>query len=83
MVLVVQSNASHLSKSKAHSQAGGRFFMSSDTKDPAKNGAVLNIAQLIRSVVSLAAEAKPGALYMNARKSKQKWGTHNHPCQCK
>ncbi len=57
--------------------------MSSDTKDPAKNGAVLNIAQLIRSVVSLAAEAKPGALYMNARKSKQKWGTHNHPCQCK
>ena len=45
------------------------FFMSSDTKDPANNGAVLNIAQLIKAVMSSAAEAKLGALYINACKA--------------
>jgi hypothetical protein len=43
--------------------------MSSDTKDPANNGAVLNIAQLIKAVMSSAAEAELGALYINARKA--------------
>ena len=37
--------------------------MSSDTKDLAKNGAVLNIAQLIKAVMSSAAEAELGTLY--------------------
>ncbi len=40
--------------------------MSSDTKDPANNGAVLDIAQLIKAVMSLAAEAERGALYIKA-----------------
>ncbi len=43
--------------------------MSSDTKDPANNGAVLNIAQLIKAVMSSAAEAELGALYINAHKA--------------
>jgi hypothetical protein len=43
--------------------------MSSDTKDLANNGAVLNTAQLIKAVMSLAAEAKLGALYVNACKA--------------
>jgi hypothetical protein len=58
MVLVVHSGASYLSKSKACSQEGRHFFMSSNTKDPANDGAVLNITQLIKSVMSLAANAK-------------------------
>ncbi len=66
MVLVIHSNASYLSKPKAHSQAGGHFFMSSNTADPANNGAVLNIAQLIKTIMSLAAEAELGVLYINA-----------------
>ena len=66
MVLVVHSDASYLSEPKARSRAGGHFFMSSDTKDPANNGAVLNIAQLIKAVMSSAAEAELGALYINA-----------------
>jgi hypothetical protein len=45
------------------------FFMSSYTKDPANNGAVLNITHIIKSVMSLAAKAKLGALYMNACKA--------------
>jgi hypothetical protein len=44
MVLVVHSGgASYLNKPKACSQASGHFFMSSNTKDPANNGAVFNI----------------------------------------
>jgi hypothetical protein len=69
MVLVVHSNALYLSKPKACSRAGGHFFMSSDTKDLANNGAVLNIAQLIKAVMSLAAEAELGTLYINAHKA--------------
>ena len=68
MVLIVHSNASYLSKPKARSRAGGHFFMSSDVANPHNNGAVLNIAQLIKSIMSLAAEAKLGTLYINAHK---------------
>jgi hypothetical protein len=69
MVLVVHSDASYLSKPKAQSRAGGHFFLSSDTEDPIHNGAVLNIAQLIKAVMSSAAEAELGALYINACKA--------------
>jgi hypothetical protein len=69
MVLVVHSDASYLSEPKARSQAGGNFFLSSDTEDPINNGAVLNIAQLIKAVMSSATEAELGALYINARKA--------------
>ena len=37
--------------------------------NPAKNGAVLNLAQLIKAVMSSAAEAELGALYINAREA--------------
>ncbi len=43
--------------------------MSSDISDPEDNGAVLNIAQLIKAVMSSAAEAELGALYINACKA--------------
>ncbi len=66
MVLIVHSDASYLSEPKARSQAGGHFFLSSNSEDPANNGAVLNLAQLIKTVMSSAAEAELGALYINA-----------------
>ena len=69
MVLVVHSDASYLSKPKAQSQAGGHFFLSSDTENSINNGAVLNIAQLIKAVMSSAAEAELSALYINACKA--------------
>ena len=43
--------------------------MSSDVANPHNNGAVLNIAQLIKAVLSSAAEAKLGTLYINAREA--------------
>jgi hypothetical protein len=69
MVLVVHSDVSYLSKPKACSRAGRHFFLSSDSEDPANNGAVLNLAQLIKTVMSSAAEAELGALYINACKA--------------
>jgi hypothetical protein len=69
MVHAGHSNASYLSKSKACSRAGGHFFMSNNTAKPPNNGAILTIAQIIKTVMSLAAEAKVGALYINCREA--------------
>jgi hypothetical protein len=69
MVLAVHSDASYLSKLKSQSHAGGHFFMSSNIADPADNGAVLNITQIIKAVMSLAEEAELSALYFNACKA--------------
>jgi hypothetical protein len=66
MVLAVHSDASYLSESLARSRAGGHFFMTSDTDEQPNNGAVLNVSKIIKSVMSSAAEAEMGALYMNA-----------------
>ncbi len=63
MVLIVHSNASYLSKPKAQSRAGANIT------NPHNNGAVLNISQIIKAVMSLAAEAELGALYINACKA--------------
>jgi hypothetical protein len=50
-------------------RAGGHFFLSSDVQFPPNNGAVLKIAQIIDAVMSLAAEAKMGALFLNAKEA--------------
>jgi hypothetical protein len=65
MVLARHSDASYLSKSNARSRAGGHFFMSSDVEVPPNNDAVSTILQIIKAVMSLAAEAKVGALFIN------------------
>jgi hypothetical protein len=54
MILAVHSDASYLSEPKARSCAGGHFFLSSDTTIPANNGAILNIAHIIKHVMSSA-----------------------------
>jgi hypothetical protein len=69
MVLAIHSDTSYLSKPSTRSRVGGHFFCSSDVKDPPDNGAVLNIFKILKAVMSSAAEAKLGALYINARKA--------------
>ena len=69
MVLAVHSDASYLSESKARSLAGGHFFMSKDVSFPPNNGAVLNIAQIMKKIMSLAAEVEIGDMYVNAREA--------------
>jgi hypothetical protein len=66
MILAVHSDASYLSEANARSRVGGHFFCSSDVSAPPNNGAVLNISKILKAVMSSAAEAKLGALYINA-----------------
>ena len=69
MILALHSDASYLSEPKARSRAGGHFFLSENEEDPANNGAVLNTAQIIKAVMSSAAEAELGAMFINAREA--------------
>ena len=69
MVLAVHSDASYHSEPQARSRAGGHFFLSSDTVHPPNNGAILTIAKVIKNVMSSAAEAELGALYIMAREA--------------
>jgi hypothetical protein len=69
MVLAGHSHAPFFSETKARSRAGEHFFMSSNTDKPPNNGAILTIAQIIKVVMSLAAEVGVGALYINCREA--------------
>jgi hypothetical protein len=80
MVLAMHSNASYLSKPSAQSLVGGHFFCSSNVKDPPYNGAVLNISKILNAVMSSAAKAELGALYINAQERNGPQATaHTHP----
>ncbi len=69
MILAVHSDASYLSEAQARSRVGGHFFCSTNSDDPPNNGAILTISQIIKAVMSSAAEAELGALYINAREA--------------
>jgi hypothetical protein len=69
MVLAAHSDASYLSEPNARSRAGGHFFLSSDSTIPQNNGAVLNIAHIIKHVMSSATEAELAGLYIMAREA--------------
>ena len=69
MILSVHSDASYLSERKSRSRAGGHFYLSTDVPYPPNNGAIENIAKVIDSVVSSAADAELGALFINAREA--------------
>ena len=69
MILAVHSDASYLSEPKARSRAGGHFFLSHDTDNPPNNGGILNIAHIIKHVMSSATEAELAALYIMAREA--------------
>ena len=69
MVLACHSDASYLSEPGAISRAGGNFFMSSNAAILANNGSVLNIVQIIKTVMTSAAEAEIGAMYINTREA--------------
>lgn len=69
MILAAHSDASYLSESKARSRAGGHFFLSENNEFPTNNGAVLTISQIIKAVMSSAAEAELGALFINSQEA--------------
>ena len=69
MVLVIHSNALYLNEPKARSHAGGHFFMSKSEEFPSNNGAVLNVAMLIKNVMSSRAEEELGVMFINAKQA--------------
>jgi hypothetical protein len=69
MVLAIHSDTSYLNEPKARSRVGGHHFLSTNDEIPANNGAVLNISQIIKAVMSSAAESELGALFINAKQA--------------
>jgi len=73
MILNVHSDASYLSAPKAHSCAGGYFFLGSlpRDRDPIKlNGAIHVTCTILKLVAASAAEVELGALFLNAQEAK-------------
>ena len=69
MKLAAHSDASYLSEPKARSRAGGHCFLSSDSTRPHNNGAILNIAHIIKHFMTSATEAELAVLYITAREA--------------
>ena len=69
VVLAVHSNASYLNEEEAQSRASSHHFLSKDVPFPPNNGAVHNVAEIIKGIMSSASESKLGSMYMNARKA--------------
>ena len=68
MILAAHSNASYLSKPKARSRGGGHFFLLKNINYLPNNGANLNIAQIIKNVMTSATEVElGGGLYIVAK----------------
>jgi hypothetical protein len=68
MVLAIHSDAGYLNEEGARSCMGGHHFLSKNLDNPSNNGAIYNKASIIKLVMSYAAEAEIGALYINAQK---------------
>jgi len=68
MQLAAHSDAGHLNEPNARSRASAHTHLSEDVPIPTFNGAVLTIAQIIKFVMSSAAEAELASLFLTARK---------------
>jgi hypothetical protein len=68
MILYIHSDASYLSERESKSRAGCFFYMGSSTNTDKKltNGAIL-IITVLKHVMSSAAEAEIGAVFINAK----------------
>jgi hypothetical protein len=69
MILAIHSDAGYCNETNSRSRAGGHFFLSDDVDNPPNNGAILTLATIIKAVMSSAAEAELGALYLNAKEA--------------
>ena len=68
MILHNHSDAAYLVASRARSRAGGyTYFGNKSGEEEMFNAPITVLAKVIKSVMSSAAEAEVGALYMNAR----------------
>jgi hypothetical protein len=65
----MHSDASYLSENEAKSRAGGLFYMGSSTNTEKKltNGAIFIISKVLKHIMSSAAEAEIGAVFINSK----------------
>ena len=68
MILAAHSDAGFHNESKGRSRAGAYIFLSEDYPIPRWNGPLLSISQVIKFVMTFAAEAELVALYITAQK---------------
>ena len=68
MQLAAHSDAGYLNEPNARSRASAHIYLSEDVPIPTFNGSVLTIAQIIKFVMSSAAEAELASLFLTARK---------------
>ena len=68
MILTVHSDASYIRKSKARSRTSRHFFLSNEATIPQNNGAIINIAHIIKHVITSATEVELATLYIMVRK---------------
>ena len=69
MVLAIHSDAGHRHTLKARSRTAGNFYASNNEDIPPPNESILNISQIIKAVMSSAAEAEVDTLSINAKEA--------------
>ena len=71
MILKIHSDSSYLNELKARSRSGGHLYLGdkADNKSDVNNGALLTTSQVVRNLMSSAAEAECGALFNNAKQA--------------
>jgi hypothetical protein len=69
MILRVHSDASYLTELGARSRAGGHFYLSkaANVPPPPRNGPIQQLINIIRAVMSSAAEVEVGTLFLNCK----------------
>ena len=66
MVLEYHKDDLYLIEPGSHSRTGGHFTLSNDATMPENNGVMLNIAQMIKTVMTSAVEEEIGSMFINA-----------------
>jgi hypothetical protein len=69
IILAIHSNARYSNEKNARSQAGGHFFLLNNKKIPPNNSAILTNTTIVKAVMTSAAEAELGALFLNAKEA--------------
>ena len=69
MILKLHSNSSYLNAVGARSRQGGHLYLGNKSEPDILNGAVLNLAAIMKMVLSSAAEAEFGALFHNTKEA--------------
>ena len=67
MILAAHEDAGFLNKSKSRSRSGAHIFLPENELKSKINSPVLTIAEIIKNVMDLAAEAEMAALYITAK----------------